>query len=275
MQIKFLKEVVGIVIGNNAENLVDLLYKKNNVSEFLIAKKLDLTVNQTRNILYKLSDQGLVNSTRKKDKRKGWYTYFWSIDVLKSLIYYRDVLQRRRFEFEHQIKSRVSKVFYFCDKCQVEYNEENALLHNFTCPECGDVFVVKDNTKSLKDMGKSSDSLEKELNLLKKEIELEEDKAQKKRDKAHKKVLQEKADIRKKAAEKRKKEAAANKLVKKEVGKKAITQTPRETLKGKAITQGRVNSKRNLASTHREALKTKKKVAKKSPKKNNSKKSKK
>jgi len=68
-----LKEVVAIVAGKQAEEIADILDSKKHVNEFLIAKKLGITINQTRNILYKLSDFGLVSFIRKKDKRKGWY----------------------------------------------------------------------------------------------------------------------------------------------------------------------------------------------------------
>ena len=52
MQEKFLKEVVGLVVGKQAEEIVELLDSKKYVNEFILAKKLDITINQTRNILY-------------------------------------------------------------------------------------------------------------------------------------------------------------------------------------------------------------------------------
>ena len=54
MQIKFLKSIVEHLINKQAIPIVDLLAGKKDVNEFLIAKKLGLTINQTRNILYKL-----------------------------------------------------------------------------------------------------------------------------------------------------------------------------------------------------------------------------
>ena len=71
-----LKEVVSITVGKQAEPLIDLLHGKKHINEFIIAKSLGVTINQARNMLYKLADYGLVSSIRKKDKRKGWYTYF-------------------------------------------------------------------------------------------------------------------------------------------------------------------------------------------------------
>ena len=80
MQINFLKKVVENTAGIEAVRIVDLLYGKKDVNEFLIAKKLALTINQTRNLLYRLSHLGIITSIRKKDKRKGWYIYFWTFN---------------------------------------------------------------------------------------------------------------------------------------------------------------------------------------------------
>ena len=54
MQIKFLKSIVEHLTSKQAVPIVDLLADKKDINEFLIAKKLGLTINQTRNILYKL-----------------------------------------------------------------------------------------------------------------------------------------------------------------------------------------------------------------------------
>ena len=89
----FLKEVVAIVVGKQAEDIIDMLDRDKYINEFLIAKKLGITINQTRNILYKISDHGLISSIRKKDKRKGWYTYFWRIEILKSLEFLANIIK--------------------------------------------------------------------------------------------------------------------------------------------------------------------------------------
>ena len=128
---RFLKETVSLAIGKPVENLIDFLDSEKYVNEFLIAKKLDLTINQTRNLLYKLSDHGLVSSIRKKDKKKGWYTYFWKLENLKSLNFYKNYLNKKAEQISYQIDSREIKTFYVCETCSIEYNEENALLYDF------------------------------------------------------------------------------------------------------------------------------------------------
>jgi len=184
---KFLKEIMIAVAGKQAEGIVDLLDGKKYVNEFLIAKKLDITINQMRNILYKISDCGLVSFIRKKDKRKGWYTYFWKIEILKSLEFFKRILVKRIEQINHQIKSRETKQFYVCERCNIEFNDENALLHNFTCDECGAILTIKDNTKVLKEFKKNLDKLKKELALVDEEIKKEKEKLEKRKIKELKK----------------------------------------------------------------------------------------
>ena len=67
MHIELLKKIAEETMGKPAVDLIVILLKKKNINEFIIAKKLSLTINQTRNLLYKFSDRGIVSSTRKKD----------------------------------------------------------------------------------------------------------------------------------------------------------------------------------------------------------------
>jgi transcription factor E len=189
---RFVKEVVGDLVGRPAENIVDLLDSKKYINEFIIAKKLDLTINQIRNILYKISDYGLVSSLRKKDKKKGWYTYFWKIEELKSLEFLKTNLLKQLEQISTQIKNRETKQFYICEKCNVELNEETALLQEFTCNECGEIFTLKDNQKLLKDMKKNLDIAKEKLKLVEDEIEKEKEKQGKEKEKVLKKEQKEK-----------------------------------------------------------------------------------
>lgn len=217
---KFLKEVISIVVGKHAEEIVDLLDTKKYINEFVLAKKLDITINQTRNILYKISDHGLVSSIRKKDKRKGWYTYFWKIEVLKSLEFLKTNLNKKREQFQNQIKSRETKRFYICERCNIEVNEENALLYNFTCNECGAVFTMKDNAKLIRDFKKHRERIEKDLGLIEIEIKIEKEKIEKKKFKERKK--EEKIAKKKRASRKKaRKLIPKKKLIKKKIKKKS------------------------------------------------------
>jgi transcription factor E len=240
---KFLREVVINTVGKQAEGIDDLLNSKKHVNEFLIAKKLNITINQTRNILYKISDYGLVSSIRKKDKRKGWYTYFWKIEVLKSLEFLRAILIKKIDHINHQIKSRETREFYVCERCNIEFNEENALLHNFTCDECGDIFIIKDNIKVLKEFKRNLDKLQRELKLIDEEIKKEKEKVEKIKLKELKKE------------EKGKKKISKVKIVKKKKSK--ISKFPK---KEQTSRRGRMEGKKKISKVK---IVKKKKIKKK------------
>jgi transcription factor E len=215
---KFLEEVISIVVGKQGEGIVDLLEGNKHVNEFLIAKKLDITINQARNILYKISDYGLVSSIRKKDKKKGWYTYFWKIEVLKSLEFLRAEVVKRAEQIKNQIKSRESKVFYVCNRCNIELNEENAMIHDFACVECGEVFEIKDNEKLLKELSKNLQRFEDKLKEIDEEIQKERDKVEKVKLNDIKKEQKEKKEKRDEARRNRPKKI----IIKKEVVKPKV-----------------------------------------------------
>jgi transcription factor E len=260
MQKQFLEEVITFIVGKSGKELVDLLSEDKNINEFIIAKKLDLTINQTRNLLYKLSDVGLVSSIRKKDKKKGWYTYFWKIEILKSLEYLKAEIDRKIEQFKNQIKSRETKRFYVCNRCNIEFSEENALVNDFTCNECGDVFTVKDSSKLLREMKKNLDKLVSQSEILNQEIEKEKEKEEKKKQKEIKK------ESKKKEKEKEKKKASAKNAIKeKQSSKKSPKTSSRISPKKKILVKK--SSKKNV-KIKKETKKIKKQPIKKSSKKN-------
>lgn len=228
----FLKEVIVYVAGKPAENITEILSTKKYINEFLIAKKIGLTINQTRNILYKISENGLVSSIRKKDKKKGWFTYFWRIEILKSLEFLKQVLLKQIEQINNQIKSRESKQFYICERCNIELTEEKALLHNFTCDECGDVFKIKDNFKLLREFKKNLEKLKNKISYVDKEIEKEKEKTEKQKVVGDKKLAKEKAEEMKKKRLSRKK-SSKNKIdkIKVKVPKKKISKKKDKKIK--------------------------------------------
>ncbi|MEK6858766.1 MAG: hypothetical protein AABX53_02540 [Nanoarchaeota archaeon] len=173
MQVRLLKEIIGSIAGPSAIGLVDLLYGKKNVNEFIIAKKMKLNINQTRNMLYKLADEGLVSFTRKKDRKNGgWYTYYWTLDTTKSLANLRTIIENDISSLQSQLGTRKNERFYHCSNCDLEMNEENALLNNFTCPECGEVFVLRDNSEFVKRFESAIEKRKEQLAVVEQELGL-------------------------------------------------------------------------------------------------------
>lgn len=166
MQVEILKQVVSSIAGERAKGIIDLLHEQRNVNEFLIAKKLKMTINQTRNILYKLADEGLVSFVRKKDSKKGgWYIYFWTLNPERGMFRVRDELVKDLDRQKQQLESKKKDRFYFSPNCNLEFTENEALMADYTCPECGEILQLKDNSKDIsaieKDMKKNEELLQK------------------------------------------------------------------------------------------------------------------
>lgn len=206
---KFLKEYVSIVAGSGADKIVDVLFKKKNVNEFLIAKKLNMTINQTRNILYKLADSGLVHFMRKKDlKSGGWYTYFWTLDEYKCLVNYKNSVTNEISIQENILAARKTKQFYICKNCNIEVSDEQALLSDFTCSECGEVYSLKDSVEGIREIEKIIQKLTDKANSIQLELDKITPSAPVKKEKAVKKAKKEIKPKGKKPVKKEKKKSS-------------------------------------------------------------------
>jgi len=250
---KFLRDIVSIVVGKNAESIAELLNNKKHVNEFIIAKKLEITINQTRNILYKLSDFGLVSSIRKKDKKKGWYTYFWRIEIIKALEFIKEIKLKQINQINNQINNRETKQFYVCERCNIELSEEHSLLQDFTCNECGEIFTLRDNTKLLKELKKNSDRINRDIALIEEEISIENSKLDKAKEKEAKKEEKLKKEAReaKKAAKKKAEKKAGKKPKKKVVKKKPVKKKAKKVVKK---TKKKVVKKKPVKKTKKKKL---------------------
>ena len=248
-KIKLLKIVIEDLINKQSVEIIDLLAGKKNVNEFSIAKNLNLTINQTRNILYKLSDFGLVSFIRKKDKRKGWYIYFWTLNIHQALSLLNKNLNKKLGLIKNQIKTRSEGRHYMCTTCTIEVTEETALLNDFICPECEEVYELSDDSELIEELKKKITKIERELLLVLEEKNIEEEKLNKEKARKIKKAEDEKKAKRAKAAAERKakkleeekklgktKKKATKKVAKKKaVKKKPAKKVAKKVAKKKAV----------------------------------------
>jgi len=170
MHLTLIKELIKEVAGKGTEPIAEILKEEKPVNEFKIAEKIKLTINQTRNILYKLYNNGIANFSRKKDKRKGWYIYFWALNIQKSLEKLVELKKKQIENDEHQIKSYETKRFFLCPSDCAKFNEESALLHNFICPECGNVLLLEEKAPKIKEFTDKREKAIKELALIESEL---------------------------------------------------------------------------------------------------------
>ncbi len=166
---KIIEKVVAETAGADVIPLVKLLKNKKNVSEFKLAEALKIEINQARNMLYRLYNVNLVSFVRKKDKKKGWYIYYWTFD-LKRVKYLAKILKRKRLEeLKEKLAQEKSSQFFVCPNKCVRLDFDHAMSFEFKCPECGSIVQQEDNTEKIK-------KLEAEIKKLEGEIKQEEKK---------------------------------------------------------------------------------------------------
>jgi len=160
---KIVDDLVRELAGEAAIPLVNLIKKKGNVSEFKLAEKLNITVNQGRNLLYKLGSHNLVSFTRKKDKKKGWYIYYWSFDFYRANDLIKDLKKSKLGELKEKLNYESGGGFFVCPDKHIRMKFENALETEFKCPECGKVLKEHDNKSYVEGIRKRISGLESEL----------------------------------------------------------------------------------------------------------------
>lgn len=141
-------EVISDLVGEEVIDLVIELITQSDYSEFKLAEKLNQDVNSTRNMLYRLLEHNLVYFSRRKDKRKGWYIYYWTFNP-------NDIEQKRLSILEKKIEVLDVKlnndyshdIFFMCqNKCE-RYDFDFAAEHEFKCQECGELLEQHDNVE--------------------------------------------------------------------------------------------------------------------------------
>jgi transcription initiation factor TFIIE subunit alpha len=137
------------VFGEDVAPLVEALYGRIDVSEFLLAEELNEDVHAVRNKLYRLHDKHVVTWVKKKDPQKGWYIYYWTLNKPRI----KDIsveAKRNRIEFLQQRLAREKgQIFYICCNRCVRFDFEKATDYEFRCPECDSILMEDNNAKTI------------------------------------------------------------------------------------------------------------------------------
>ncbi len=147
-------QTVAEVIGEEAVPVVQYLKGKKNISEFKIAESIKAEVNSVRKMLYAMQTSNLVSYYRKKDRQKGWYISYWTLNDPA----FGDLSVATRKHKLQQLKERLHKeeanqnLFYICPSLCVRLEFDKAADISFKCPECGSTLQHQDNTKTIEQL---------------------------------------------------------------------------------------------------------------------------
>ncbi len=182
-----MEDLIVELIGEDVIPLVRLLKNKKNVSEFKLAELMNITVNQTRNMLYRMYNHNLVTFTRKKDKRKGWYIYYWTLDIGNLKTELLAFKRKKLSEFKTRLDKENEGNYLVCPSGCIRMSMESAMENNFTCLECGQVLQEQNNTRTIDNLKTRIAEMEEELR-----GEIREFTSKKSKPKSSKKVMKKK-----------------------------------------------------------------------------------
>src|SRR3989344_6767183 len=160
---KIVDDFISEMVGKDVLELVQYLKKRENVSEFKLAEHFNLTVNQIRNMLYRLYAHSLVDFTRKKDKKKGWYIYYWDFYLKRALDAALAHKEKRLGVLKDLLKREEAGQYFVCPDNDVRLGFEQAIECGFKCPECDKVLVQDNNSRKIQRLMKTIGELEEEL----------------------------------------------------------------------------------------------------------------
>jgi transcription initiation factor TFIIE subunit alpha len=158
---KVVEEVISEVAGEDVLPLVRALKNKKNVSEFKLAEDIKQEINTTRNMLYRLYDANLVSFTRKKDKQKGWYIYYWTFNPKRIGDLLKSIKKRKLARLKEKLKREKAGQFFTCQNKCIRLDFEQATDFQYKCPECGSLLDQEDNSEKIREIEKEIKQLEK------------------------------------------------------------------------------------------------------------------
>lgn len=159
---KVVEEVVQEVAGEDVIPLVNAFKNRKNVSEFKLAEDIKQEINATRNMLYRLYDVSLVSFTRKKDKKKGWYIYYWTFNAKGIKFLFNDLKKKKLETLNDRLKREKNNYFFSCENKCMRLDFEQSTEFEFKCPECGALMDGEDNQEKIAELEKEIKELEKE-----------------------------------------------------------------------------------------------------------------
>lgn len=160
---KLADRIIFEVAGEEAVPVMEYIYDDIDVSEYSIAKGYDGDINMARNVLYRLHNTNLVTFKKKKDKTKGWYVYYWTLNKKRIVEIAAKLNETRMESLNSRLQREKDHLFYVCSNNCVRFDFDRATDYGFKCPECSAILMEDDKSKTI-------NMIEQELEKLKKQI---------------------------------------------------------------------------------------------------------
>ena len=141
--------VINETYGPEALPIANYLNGKKDISEFVIAKDLKIEIHRVRQILYKLLEDNSVVFLRRKDKEKGWYICYWSMNDEEIPYITRKIKTTKLNKLKKRLNQEITEEFFMCKNACTRMNFDNAFELNFKCPDCGEIMNQQSNERTV------------------------------------------------------------------------------------------------------------------------------
>src|SRR3989338_5787990 len=160
---KKIEEILSVILTVYGLPLIRYLSGKNNVSEFDLANKTKKDIKVVRRMLYILYNHNLVSFTRKKDKQKGWYIYYWTLQPESIKYVYFKKKREKLVELRQLLEAEKKELFFVCPGGCTRLNFDQAMDFEFHCPECGELVGQDSGDKRISELGGEITQIEGEM----------------------------------------------------------------------------------------------------------------
>ncbi len=159
---KKISTLINEIAGEKAVPIIEYLKSRKNVSEFIIAEKVKLDMQTTRNLLYTLNSYNVATYIRRKDRKKGWYISYWTFNRKRVKDLMEKLKREKLFKLHERLRKEESNKcnFFICTRACARLDFEQAIEFSFKCPECGSLLNQQDNLRTIEHLKLKINELE-------------------------------------------------------------------------------------------------------------------
>jgi transcription initiation factor TFIIE subunit alpha len=159
---RLLQELLYQVAGEQGPAVAKALLGKELTDEDL-AKRIGISINLVRRILYDLYDNRVVSYRRVRDEESGWYMYYWRLDPERAIEHVKDNRRILLRKLEERLERERNTMYFACSGGDPKVPFEVAVETDFRCPHCKKKLKPYDNTSVILSLEHRVQSLREQL----------------------------------------------------------------------------------------------------------------
>jgi transcription initiation factor TFIIE subunit alpha len=150
------------VAGEHGATVAKALLGKELTDEDL-AKRVGISINLVRRILYDLYDNRVVSYRRIRDEESGWYMYYWKLDPERAIEHVKDNQRLLLQKLEERLERERNTMYFACSAGDPKVPYDVAVETDFKCPQCKGRLKPYDNTQVIVSLERRVQSLREQL----------------------------------------------------------------------------------------------------------------